>query len=389
VLAERLASQGLAVPAARTPEEVVHRLLAVQGQDRRAASLAVRSRSTGLAATDVDKALTDRRSLLITWLNRGTLHLVAADDYWWLHPLTTPQQVLGNTRRLRQEGVTADEVDRGVEVVTDAVTAEGPLTRAELRERLDAAGIPTAGQALVHLLMAASLRGHLVRGPVRAGENAYVAVREWLGEPPAPIGADDALARLARRYLAGHGPADARDLAAWAGIRVGDARRAFAAIAGDLVEAAADADADRSGDAAAQTGDLADLVDRVPAAVVPSARLLGAFDPLLLGWASRAPFVGAHHAEVASGGVIRPVALVDGRVAGTWGLADGTISLRMLEKVPRAAQARLDEDAADVLRFLALPARPPVRSTGPTGPRPATRRTARSDAGSRGSPGNR
>jgi DNA glycosylase AlkZ-like len=46
-----------------------------QGQDPRGARLAVRARTAGLSATDVDRALTEERSLLITWLNRGTLHL--------------------------------------------------------------------------------------------------------------------------------------------------------------------------------------------------------------------------------------------------------------------------------------------------------------------------
>ena len=61
----------------------------MQGQDPRGARLAVRARTTGLTAADVDRALTDR-SLLITWLNRGTLHLVRSEDYPWLLALTAP-----------------------------------------------------------------------------------------------------------------------------------------------------------------------------------------------------------------------------------------------------------------------------------------------------------
>ena len=116
----RACAQLLSGPRARDPETVVRRLLAVQAQDARGARLAVRSRSVGTSAADVDDAL-NSRSMLIAWLNRGTLHLVAADDYWWLHPLTTPQLETGNRRRLRQEGVSAKQADRGVEIVTDAV----------------------------------------------------------------------------------------------------------------------------------------------------------------------------------------------------------------------------------------------------------------------------
>ena len=76
------------------------RLLAVQGQDPRGFRLAVRARTRGLTAADVDRALTDDRSLVVTWLNRGTLHLVRSEDYPWLHALTAPPQATGIARRL-------------------------------------------------------------------------------------------------------------------------------------------------------------------------------------------------------------------------------------------------------------------------------------------------
>ena len=337
--AARLASQMLTGRPARSPEEVVGRLLAVQAQDARGVRLAVRSRSSGLSASDVDHALTTKRSLVVTWVNRGTLHLVAAEDYWWLHPLTTPQLTTGNERRLRQEGVNPKEAGRGVAVITDAVTSEGPQTRGQLRRRLDDAGVPTAGQAFIHVLAAASLGGHVVRGPMVGREQAYVSVADWLGPAPRPVDRGDALRRLARRYLTGHGPASAPDLAKWAGITLGDARRGLDAV----------------------TDEARGLGHRV-ASARPRPRLLGAFDPLLLGWASREPVVGPHAAAVVSGGVIRPVALVDGRVVATWAVSDGAVVVRRLERIPASARQALVDDAADVLRFLGLPERDAVVS---------------------------
>src|ERR1700730_9335522 len=160
---ERLTAQLLAGPPAGDPIEVVRRLLAVQGQDPRGARLAIRARSAGLSAADVDRALSEDRSLLITWLNRGTLHLVRSEDYRWLHALTTPQLLTGNARRLAQEGVTPNAAERGVTVIERSLAREGPLTRAQLRERLAAVRVRTEGQALVHLLMLASLRGLVIR----------------------------------------------------------------------------------------------------------------------------------------------------------------------------------------------------------------------------------
>src|SRR5262252_7360840 len=103
LVAERCAAQLLTGSSAATATDVVARLLAVQGQDGRGARLAIRARTAGLTAADVDRALTEDRSLLISWLNRGTLHLVAAEDYWWLQLLTTSPMEAGTARRLAQE----------------------------------------------------------------------------------------------------------------------------------------------------------------------------------------------------------------------------------------------------------------------------------------------
>jgi len=180
----RLAARGLSGPPARAPEAVVRGLLAVQVQDARAVRLAIRSRSIGLTAADVDAALSDRRSMVVTWLNRGTLHLVAAEDYPWLEAPTTPRLTAGNVRRLREEGVSEEAADAGVRTVLDAVRREGPLTREQLRSRLDAADVPTGGQALVHVLVAATLAGRLVRGPLVDGGHAFVDAESWLGGTP-------------------------------------------------------------------------------------------------------------------------------------------------------------------------------------------------------------
>ena len=169
VAAARLNAQLLTQPRG-SPEEVVARLLAVQAQDPRAFRLAVRPRSFGCTASDVDAALTDRRSLVVSWLCRGTLHLVQAVDYPWLHALTAPRLAPGNARRLAQLGVDPATTDRGVTVIAETL-ADGSRSRDELRAALDAAGVPTSGQALVHLLAAASVHAHVVRGPMRNGQH--------------------------------------------------------------------------------------------------------------------------------------------------------------------------------------------------------------------------
>jgi hypothetical protein len=336
MLAERLTAQLLSGPPARDPVAVAERLLAVQSQDARGVRLAIRARSTGLSRGDVDRALTQDRSLVIAWLNRGTLHLVRREDYSWLHALTTPPLHAASARRLAQGGVSPDAADRGVAAIERSLADEGPLTRAQLQQRVAAAGVRTEGQALLHVIWAACLRGLAVRGPMVDGHHAYVLVRDWLGDSQ-PVAREAALAELARRFLAGHGPATDRDLAKWAGLPLRDARAGLAAIAPEVAERA---------------DGLVDLIRRPPAAELPPPRLLGAFDPVLLGWTSREPLLGRHAAAITIGGMFLPFALVRGKAAGSWKVKGEEVELEPFTRLSRADRAALAADAADVVRFL-------------------------------------
>jgi hypothetical protein len=338
VLRVRLTAQLLAGAPARDPLAVAERLLAVQGQDPRGARLAVRARSEGLSAEDVDHALTDDRSLLITWLNRGTLHLVRTEDYPWLQAVTTPPLFTQSSRRLAQEGVPPADADRAIAEIERSLAADGPLNRDQLRERVDAIGVRTERQALVHILFAAALRGLIVRGPMVDGKHAFVLVNDWLGEPK-PVDRDRALAELARRYLAGHGPATDRDLARWAGLPLRDARAGMSAISSEL---------DDQGDG------LVDLRGRPEPAELPPPRLLGPFDPLLLGWTSREDVLGSHKELVTVNGIFRPFALVRGRAAASWSMPRGEVVLEPFGRLGRADVAALDVEAQDVVRFLTI-----------------------------------
>ena len=336
VTAERCAAQLLCGDRAGSAEEVAERLLAIQAQDPRGARLTVRARSAGLSAAHVDSALAGR-SMIVSSLNRGTLHMVRAEDYWWLHSLTTPQLRAGNIRQLAREGVPPDDAERGVSAVRAALAAEGPLTRAQLRERVAAAGVRAQGRALLQVLLLASIEGLIVRGPADGREQAYVLTRDWLGAPPPAVDREVALGELARRYLAGHAPADERDLVRWAGIGLREARLGLA----------------RCG--AAQRADgLAELpaAPQRAAAALPPPRLLGPFDPLLLGWASREAITGPHRQIVTVNGLFRPFALVNGRAAATWAVEGGQVALAPFGLLDAETQAALRTEAADVTRFL-------------------------------------
>ena len=299
----RAAAQLLHRPEQLRPAELVRRLLAVQAQDARAVRLALRARAEALTQAAIDA----EDELVIAWLNRGTLHLVHRDDHPWLLALTAPTRLATSRRRLGQEGVSPDDADRAVAIVRDALAAEGRLTRAELATRIGEAGIRTEGQATPHLLMLAALRGVAVMD-VR---------RRFVTADPAPaVDRDAALVELARRYLAAHAPATDRDLAAWSGLPLRDARAGLRAAPHPPQGA--------------------------PEEPIPP-RLLPAFDPYLLGWNDRSFAVPPELAKAVhpGGGMVRATATVDGIAVGDWNLDDD----------------RFVAERADVERFLSA-ARP-------------------------------
>ena len=331
----RFASQLLTGTPARDVATVVDRILAVQAQDLPAARLAIRSRSTGLISADVDRALTVDRTHCITWLNRGTLHLVSREDYWWLQLLTAPTTRTANEKRLAQEGASIVGAERAMRFIKRWLSSDGPMTRLQIGERLAAKGIRTQGQALVHTLMYASLRGHIVRGPVIGREQGFVSVRDWWGSPP-KLDRDEVLAKLARRYLAGHAPANERDLAKWSGLPLRDVRRGLSLIAADVNDF---------------EGQLSLKSQRLEVEV-PKPKLLGSFDPVLMGWVDRGWVLGDARHVVTANGMFLAFAMVNGVASATWRRQRGEVVLEHFAEVPPKVAKALAREATDLDRFL-------------------------------------
>ncbi len=296
--------------------DVVRHLLAVQAQDVPSACLAFRARSATLTRAAVEAAW-QAREIVRTWGPRGTLHFVHAEDLSWLHALT--RRDTGTLRRLAQEGVTGDDL---LPLVDRALAGQGPLTKAELAERL--AG-RAHGQGIVHLVALAAHHGLAVLGPSRAGKPTYVHAADWLGAPiTAEQDRERALAELALRYRRAHHPAEPEDLAAWSGLSLGDARTAWR---------------------------LAAAPDPPPVAGTSVVRLAPAFDEYLLGWKSRDPILPAEHTRAVfpGGGILRPVVIADGVIRGVWSRKGEEVTVTPfapLEPGPLAAE--ID----DVRRFL-------------------------------------
>jgi hypothetical protein len=337
------------------PQGVVGQVVAVQAQDSAAGVLSVWSRSANLTAADVGAArvgaVREPPLLVRTWLLRGTLHMLASEDLGWMLPLLGPIFSAGNARRRSQLGLDEATCARGLDLLRQVLSGQPPLTRDRIVLLLAERGLAFSGQAVPHLLGLAASAGVICLGPDQKNKPTYVLLDEWL--PPTPVlPRPEALSRLARRYLEAYAPATPADLAYWSGLRMPDVRAAWNSIAGELVEVSCEGKSlwlPRSRQA---------WLDELPSDE-PNVRLVPAFDTYLLGYYSRDLAIPSlfERRLNAGGGILHPVALVDGLAVASWRLnRRGQRRLELVvepfEPLGPAVLPGLEAEADDLGRFL-------------------------------------
>ncbi|WP_043175213.1 winged helix DNA-binding domain-containing protein [Streptomyces sp. NRRL B-24484] len=307
--------------------------------------LGLLSRTEGFRPEQLTTLLEERAAVRIA-LQRGTIHLVTAEDCLTLRPLLQPvhdrwlrtsyAKRLPDLDLADPAGDLAGLADRA----RTLVDAE-PLTFQQLGPLL-AAAYPASEPAA--LAQAARCALPLVQVPPRGlwgrgGPAAHTTAEHWLGRPldPAP-----ALDGLVLRYLAAFGPATAADVQKWSGLtRIGPVLTRL----GDRLVRLRD-DRGRT---------LYDLPEapRPDASVPAPVRLLAPFDNLLLSHADRSRILPEEYRTrvMTVNGIVLGTVLVDGLVAGSWKAEDGVLTVRPFAPLPRGARAGVEEEAARVLAF--------------------------------------
>ena len=230
----RLRSQRLVAPFAGSAHDVIRSLVAVQAENPGQAAWAVAARTQRRDPSDL-ATLLDDGVVLRTHVLRPTWHFVCAEDIGWLVGLTGPrvQRVTGQQLRA-VHGLDDTAIDRAMSVIVEAIGERGELTRRKLGEELTSRGVsgraPSAGgQFLMVLVAHAELAGLVCSGRPVGGVHTYALLADRV--PAARrLDRDEALGELALRYAGGHGPATDRDLAYWASLTLGDARRGLAMV---------------------------------------------------------------------------------------------------------------------------------------------------------------
>src|SRR4029077_10068233 len=303
----RLWSQHIAGSGLEKPSDVVRWLGAVKAQDYLGSLWAIGLRMRKATEEAVEQAIADR-TIIRTWPMRGTLHFVAATDVRWMLTLLTPRVVANCRWRLKQLELDASVFARSRKAFMSALRGGRHLSRNAMYKALEAAGIATAAGRGLHILWQLAQEGFICFGVRQAKQPTFALLDEWAPAAKAKE-RDAALAELASRYFASHGPATLKDFSWWSGLTMADARDALEMAKSRLMQEVIKG----------RTYWLSSSV-RTAKGGQPTAHFLPAYDEYTVAYKDRSAVLDPLHVKRArtGNGIFNPVIVIDGQVVGTW-----------------------------------------------------------------------
>lgn len=296
--------------------EVVTRMQAVHAQVMSAAELQLWARVEDLTRSDVQDALWKDRTLVKTWLLRGTLHLLTAKDFaLYIAALSTLKHFRRGSWQ-KYHGVSLDELNAIIEAVHLTLNDTG-MTREQLADAIaDRTGNPKLRELLRSgwgaLLKPVAFQGYLNFGPNQGQNVTFVQPSQWIGEW-SPIEPEEALQEIGHRFLNAYGPATVDEFDRWVGVEPRDAKRIFKSLVGEIEEVEVE-----GWKAWALVSSL-EPMNRPDS--TQTVRLLPNFDPYTIAVAKHSQYLmpEAYKGRVyRPQGWISPVVLVNGRIEGVW-----------------------------------------------------------------------
>ncbi|SFR06667.1 Winged helix DNA-binding domain-containing protein [Lentzea waywayandensis] len=338
----------------QSAEDVVRSLGAMQGQDYGQSLWAIGLRTADGRIADVEEALQAGR-VVRTWLMRGTIHYVLAEDVRWMLGLFGARDLARLTPKAWQyHHMTPELMSLARKTFVEALTGGGCLTRREMIDLMAGVGIPDDRQQSYFTFIHLAQEGLVVPGPPRGKEQTFVLLDEWAPRQRSLEG-DEAMAVLASRFFGSHGPATLADFANWCGIGVREASRGLEAVKHELV---------------CETFDGKEYW--LPPDLTPGsgAFVLPAYDELVIGYKDRSAFFTRYDEIPIStyNGMFYATIIEDGQIAGLWRRVMKKTSVDVeLRPLPGFDVDRLAEHTARFGDFLGLPVRTVVKDAPEAG----------------------
>lgn len=336
--------QHLLARVRRPALDVVHDLVGMQGQNPRDPYVALWSRLVDFDPRELEALLLDRQVVRLA-VQRGTVHVVTADDCRVLRPLAQPvlvQQLHAHSMYKRRfDGVDLDDVMDGARRILTDRPRNAKQLREALAERfpdLDAGAMAFACRNLLAFVQLPP-RGLWTSTGAVVGTTAEA----WLGRP---LDESPSVDDVMLRYVAAFGPATVRDAATWS--RYTGLREVFDRLRPQLRTF--------RDDAGRELFDVPNSLIPDPDVPAPP-RLLPEYDNVLLAHADRSRFTSDEfRARLPYDrlGFLGNL-LVDGTLAGGWrrGEDPGALVIYTVDPFDAVRRNDVEEEAQHLLHLLA------------------------------------
>lgn len=328
--------------AAVSVEDALEWLVGMQAQAPDPPYLGLWTRLQGFRLEDLSALIRERKAVRMA-LMRSTLFLVTARDCMMLRPLLNEglrTWALG----VHGKGVAGVDLDALADAGR-ALVEEKPRTFHELgqllSERWPGADPSALGNMVRNLVPLVQVPPRGIWG--EGGPAAHTTAEAWLGRP---LDAEPSVDTMVLRYLAAFGPATARDVQHWCGLK----------RMGQVLDRLRPRLRTFRGESGAELFDLADA-PRPDSDIPAPVRFLPEFDNVLLSHADRARIISEERRKrvFTVNGIIRPTILVDGMVRGMWKTerrrGAATLLISPFEPLAAPDRAALEEEGMALLRF--------------------------------------
>lgn len=344
---QRLYNQRLEGTKFKTPSEVVAWMGAVQGQEYPYAKWALGLRMKN-AADDIVEQAFNSGTILRTHLMRPTWHFVTPADIRWMLELTAPRVHAAVNYAYRQLEIDDAVCRRSNAALVKILRGGKQLTREELRDMLQKAGIAVESAARMgFLMMRAELDGIVCSGPRRGKQFTYMLLDERAPHAK-PLRRDEALVELTRRYFSSHGPATVKDFAWWSGLTAADGKTGLAMLGSQFIHEVIDG----------QTYWFSALMSK-PKDASLTAHLLPVLDEYIVAYKDPSPIYAAAFAEQAKNRNFVSTFAIRGQILGEWRpkLKNDAvlITTNPFTRLTAAEQRAFDAAAHQYGEFLGLP----------------------------------
>ena len=343
--------------------KVVSDVCGLHAQAARSPYLALWSRVEGFKDQLLDNAVFEAKSLVKTWVMRGTLHIIPSTDLPVYNRSLRRMWFEHHGRYMRAPEWPSLEQRRNqiYPKILQALTMK-PLKRKDLSDKvrslLKDGSLPYERlfSGWGGILKETAYEGLTVHAEPCERESCIAKLSQWLPRIElCSVSEEEAQKRLLIKYLCGYGPATQQDFSLWSGLMAGDAKRAIENASSTIEQIEVE---DTKGQLWILKEDMKTLDSIDPTEPTP-ARLLPKFDSILLGHKDRARIIKDQHKKLVfkpKVGDIAATVLIDGQIAGTWKHTKKrralVVSIKPFGKIAQDDMAEVKQQARELSQYM-------------------------------------